>query len=89
MRVKVYDGSGENFLGFGNLVGKADVYLINMPDGSIKSLDNAEECPSEEFIKETEGELEKVSNNPKIILDNGKVVYGCQVWWGPVPDKSN
>ena len=22
--------------------------------------------------------------NPKIVLDNGKVVWGCQCWWGDV-----
>ena len=21
--------------------------------------------------------------NPKIILDSGRVVYGCECWWGP------
>lgn len=21
--------------------------------------------------------------NPKIVLDSGEVVWGCQVWWGP------
>lgn len=21
--------------------------------------------------------------NPKIVLDNGDVVWGCQCWWGP------
>jgi hypothetical protein len=21
--------------------------------------------------------------NPKIMLDNGKVVWGCECWWGP------
>lgn len=21
--------------------------------------------------------------NPKIVLDNGSVVWGCQCWWGP------
>ena len=21
--------------------------------------------------------------NPKIVLDNGKVVWGCECWWGP------
>lgn len=21
--------------------------------------------------------------NPKILLDNGKVVWGCECWWGP------
>jgi hypothetical protein len=27
------------------------------------------------------GELGR--KNPKILLDNGKVVWGCQCWWGP------
>ena len=22
-------------------------------------------------------------SNPKIELDNGKVVFGCECWWGP------
>ncbi len=21
--------------------------------------------------------------NPKLVLDNGKVVWGCECWWGP------
>ena len=21
--------------------------------------------------------------NPKLVLDSGKVVYGCECWWGP------
>lgn len=24
--------------------------------------------------------------NPKIVLDNGKVVWGCECWWGPEDD---
>lgn len=23
------------------------------------------------------------AKNPKIILDNGKIVWGCECWWGP------
>ena len=23
--------------------------------------------------------------NPKILLDNGDVVWGCECWWGPEP----
>jgi hypothetical protein len=23
------------------------------------------------------------AKNPKILLDNGKVVWGCECWWGP------
>lgn len=26
---------------------------------------------------------EQGRTNPKILLDSGKVVYGCECWWGP------
>lgn len=26
---------------------------------------------------------EHVARNPKIVLDNGDVVWGCECWWGP------
>lgn len=26
----------------------------------------------------------KYLKNPKIVLDSGKVVWGCQCWWGPI-----
>lgn len=25
--------------------------------------------------------------NPKLQLDTGEVVYGCQVWWGPLKEE--
>jgi hypothetical protein len=25
-------------------------------------------------------------SNPKILLDSGKVVWGCECWWGPEDD---
>lgn len=81
MKVQVFDGTGNNFLGFGTLVGRVTVYFVIRPDGAITSLANAEEMPPPAFIAECEGELAVVEGNPKIILDNGQVVYGCQVWW--------
>jgi len=27
--------------------------------------------------------VEKKVPNPKIKLDNGKIVWGCECWWGP------
>jgi hypothetical protein len=27
--------------------------------------------------------VEKKTPNPKIKLDNGKIVWGCECWWGP------
>lgn len=81
MKVQVFDGSGDDFLGFGDLVGNVTVYVIAKPDGSIVSLPNAEERPSDEVIAEHEGELIAIEDNPKIVLDDGRVVYGCQVFW--------
>lgn len=81
MKVQVFAGAGEDFLGFGNLVGTVTVYAIAKPDGSIVSFQNAEERPSEEAIAEHGGKLITIEDNPKIILDDGCVVYGCQVWW--------
>jgi hypothetical protein len=79
MRVKVWNGDQSEYLGEGTFVGYATVYFIANLDGSITSCDNAEKKPEgipEERIIES-------GNNPKIKLDNGRIVYGCQVWWQP------
>lgn len=80
MRVKVYDGTGQHFLGYGDLVGQADVHVIVMPNGSLQSLQNAEQEPTEDLVPEG-GIVKKIKNNPKIQMDDGSVKYGCQVWW--------
>ena len=79
-RVRVRAGDGETPLGEGTYVGEATVYVIVNEDGSLRSNENAETMPAgipEERIR-------RVPNNPKIVLDSGKTVYGCQVWWEPV-----
>ncbi len=83
MRVRVHDGSGEKLLGEGTYEGDVSVYFIVMPDGSLRSLSNAEEEPPPEMVPEG-GEVVKTDDNPKIRLDTGEVVYGCQVWWEPI-----
>ena len=43
-----------------------------------------EEVPPEGTIGAFGVDLGKVGlKNPKILLDNGTVVWGCQCWWGP------
>ena len=69
MKVEVFDGAGEDFLGFGNLVGNVTVYAIAKPDGSIVSCENAEERPPDEVIAKHDGELITIEDNPKIVLD--------------------
>ncbi len=84
MRVKVFGGDGTKFLGFGELVSKVTVYAIENPDGSLTSLGNAEEKPPEDVVAQSGGRLITIKNNPKIRLESGEIVYGCQIWWDSV-----
>lgn len=81
-RVRVWNGDRSEYLGEGNLVGNVKVYAIQMPDGSLQSSSNAEIEPDPSEVPEG-GVVRSVGNNPKIVLDNGQTVYGCQVWWEP------
>jgi hypothetical protein len=81
MKVKVFDGTGRFLLGYGNYDVDVETYVVQMPDGSIRSCPNAEQAP--EAVPEG-AVLRKISKNPKIIMDDGSIRYGCQVWWEPV-----
>lgn len=80
MRCRVFDGSGEIPLGEGVYEGNAKVYFMVLADGSLQSLQNAEVEPPADEIPEG-AEVVCSEDNPKIRLDDGQVVYGCQVWW--------
>ena len=77
-RVKVWSGDKSELLGEGNYVGDVSIYVVEMEDGSLLSRENAEIEPDN--VPEG-GKVKKIKNNPKIVLDNGETVYGCQVWW--------
>lgn len=83
MRVVVTDGFQKNLLGEGTYEGRVKVYCFIMPDGSLESLENAEEEPPPEMVPEG-AEVYCTEDNPKIRLDSGKVVYGCQCYWRPI-----
>lgn len=42
-----------------------------------------DEVPQEAVGLMAEGLQELGIGNPKIKLDSGQVVYGCECWWGP------
>lgn len=88
MRVKVWNGDHSEYLGEGEYVGDVTVYIIQMPDGSLRSVQNAEEKPPPEMIPPG-AYLRETSGNPKIKLDKGETVYGCQVWWEPAESASS
>ena len=79
-RVEVWNGDKSEFLGKGRYVGDVKVYFVRLEDGTIVSNRNAEEQPNPELIPYG-ADIIKAGKNPKIILDNGNIVYGCQVWW--------
>jgi hypothetical protein len=85
-RVRVWNGDRSEYLGEGNYVGNVNVYFIQMPDGSLQSNGNAEVEPTD--VPEG-GVVRKAGKNPKIVLDNGQTVYGCQVWWEPVEEEAS
>jgi hypothetical protein len=87
MRVRVWNGDQSEYLGEGNYLGEVTVYYIVMPDGSLRSCSNAEEQPPQEMIPPG-ATVQAAPGNPKIVLDSGEVVYGCQVWWEPAEKKS-
>ena len=83
MRVKVFDGTGRFLLGYGNYDVDVETYVVQMPDGSLRSCPNAEQAPE----SAPEGAvLRKIPKNPKIIMDDGSIRYGCQVWWEKADD---
>lgn len=81
LRAKVMTEKGPVF---GQWVGNVTVYVINHPRGSLVSNKLAETRPTDEEVAKIGGTLEELKDNPKIVLDDGEVVYGCQVWWEPL-----
>lgn len=83
MRVRVRSGDGTEDLGEGTYVGDVTVYFVRHPDGHLSSLENAEVPPPDDMVPPG-AEVVKSDDNPKIKLDSGGTVYGCQVWWEPI-----
>jgi hypothetical protein len=90
-RVRVFSGDGQTDLGLGWYVDNVTTYAFrDLRTGSLRSAPNAEEPPSDELTLDMElhgWELDVLPDNPKIELDGGETVYGCQVWWSRVPEE--
>lgn len=87
-RVVVFDGRGELPLGLGRYVGEARVYIAVGGTKShpiMRTGRNAEVPP---ILRLEEQHYEIVTQmNPKLVLDDGRVFYGCQVWWEPIEEE--
>ena len=85
LRVKVWDGRHEKYLGLGWFVGRKAVYTFWHPGRrTISTLSDPTQEPTDDEIAlmESDGfQLERLDDNPVIELDSGETVYGSQVWW--------
>jgi hypothetical protein len=86
-RVIVYNGDNTKIIGHGTYIGRTKVWVYYMPDGSLRSASNAENKPNGPVP--AGAVLKQLDDNPKIVLDNGQVVYGAQVWWKEVPSNKD
>lgn len=84
-RVEVFGGDGKTLLGKGRYVGDVTVWYIQSADGNLQSLGNAEEKPGRHLIPKG-GKIVRDEGNPKLVLDDGTVKYGCQVWWNTIKE---
>lgn len=83
--VDVWAGDDGAYLGRGKITGFVQTWHVKLPNGNITSTSNPELPPTVEDIDEiikAEGTIVLSDDMPKILLDSGKVVYGCQVFWG-------
>jgi len=88
MRVDVWNGDHTKYLGQGTYEADTVVYFWVNPDGSLGSLHDATEKPDEDQIPPGAELCKSEKDNPMILMDNGGIVYGCQVWWSPTEDKN-
>jgi hypothetical protein len=90
VRVRVWAGNKKQDLGLGTLEGYVNVFLIQLPGGTLTLLPDAEARPTAAEVAalySRGGILVEWPGNPKIRLDSGQVVYGCLVRWSPLYDK--
>lgn len=97
MLVDVYSGNTKTYLGRGQMNEFVTVYLFDVPIDDIflpalLTLDNPEEKPPDELVEELriQGvELREVTHNPKIVMEDGEVYYGCQIYWEQVKENKD
>jgi len=84
MKVKVWNGDQSKYLGEGTYEVNTVVYFWVNPNGSLGSLKDATQKPEPEQIPPGAVLQKSEKDNPMILMDDGTIRYGCQVWWEPV-----
>lgn len=56
-------------------------------DGVVRSFGTGRyagmDCPPDDVMMRQFGRTVAGYRNPKVVLDTGKTVWGCECWWGP------
>ena len=78
--VDIYDAPFGNVVGTGTYQGEVNLHAMVAPETGMLVV--SEEPFAEEATKGM-AVLADIIGNPKIKLEDGRVVYGCQVWWQP------
>ncbi len=86
MKVKVLNGDGSAELGVGEYTRNVGVFVFVFPEG-LRTVGDATVIPTLEVIEyhlKAGADLTYILDNPEIVMEDGSVVYGCQVWWEPL-----
>lgn len=94
-RVKVFDGDGTTYLGEGVYEGDFEAWAIVVFDQAgnprLLSTPMAEKPTAEVMLDNglqdgVNCRVQRLPQNPRILLDDGTVKWGCQVWWEPAKE---
>ena len=80
-RVAVLDGDGRAFLGYGTY----DGLFYNERLAELCAI-GAENLGKHELAAEIRSQQTRYGKNPRITLEDGTIVWGCEVWWGSAED---
>lgn len=86
MRVDVWNGDKSQYLGQGTLIGKAIIYGYQGFQNGNPIMYSNPDSPEKPMPNPPPNTTEHKGESPKIKLDSGQIVYGCQTWWSPVQE---
>lgn len=81
-RVRVLDGDGKTLLGYGFYEGMTNVQIAVSELTTISHTDGSEFSPEEKDTLIAQGFTDFIDiETPKLRMEDGRVFFGCQVWW--------
>lgn len=86
-RVAVLDASGKKFVGYGIYEGDFHCQqLAELYASCATTLPDTTEPERERLAAHILSGGGSISRNPRIRLDSGDILWGCECWWGPADE---